>query len=420
MFRAAAFGFVAVIAVCECTSALAQQTGPDNSSTQPAPQAERSTPGARQGLIDRSTDIWNDLQARGIRPYFGSLGAGSGFAIGAEIRRESFFAPSVGVSFAGAMSVRGYQAFDARLGRITAWSDRTDLRPADTDPANAITIEGRPEPGLSAYLHMRQRVSRRLDYFGMNGHARLEDRADFGLTGLSTDAVVQWQLSSTTGVAARAGWMSLDLGPGSNTKVPNLEERFTVAALPGMTERSSYFTLGAGIVHDRRNHPDVPVRGFAVSLTGWRYVPATSGTSFGRVAFDLRGFQALANEKHVLAARFVAVRTSGHVEDVPFYLQGTFGGSRTLRGLRNFRVRGPAMAHATLEYRWHAFRRIELVPFVDAGFAVESFGRVTDRDIVVTPGIGFRFRTSSSVIGRLDVAWGPDGRRLLLAVGAPF
>lgn len=419
MVRAAAFGFVAIIALGDCASAFAQQSGADNSSKPREPQAEQPR-SARQNLIDRSTDIWNDLQARGIRPFFGSLGAGSGFAMGMEIRRESFFAPDVGVSLSGAMSARGYQTFDARIGRVTAWADRTELLPADTDPAGAISVEGRPEPGVSAYLHTRQRVARRLDYFGMNGSARLEDRADFGLTGLSTDAVVQWQLSSTTGVSARAGWMSLELGPGSNTNVPNLEERFALSALPGMTEPSSYFTLGAGIVHDRRNDPEVPVRGYAVSLTGWRYVPATSGTSFGRIAFDLRGFQPIASVRHVLAARLLMVQTSGHLDEVPFYLQGTLGGSRTLRGLRNFRLRGPAIAHATVEYRWHAFRRFEIVPFVDAGFATESFGRVTDDDLTVTPGIGFRFRTSSSVIGRLDLAWGPDGRRLLLAIGKPF
>jgi hypothetical protein len=422
MARTAAFGFVALLAFGGSTAAFAQQTNEPRTEPKkedPAPQAERRST-ARQGLIDRSRGIWTDLRARGIRPHFGTLGAGSGFAIGAEIRRESFFAPDVGVSLAGSVSVRGYQAYDARLGRVTDWSSRTELRPADADPTGAISIDGHPVPGFSAYVHTRQRVARRLDYFGMNGDARLEDRADYGLAGLSTDAVVQWQLSPKLGLAARAGWMRLELGPGSNTRVPNLEERFAVSALPGMAERSSYFTLGAGVVRDSRNDPEVPTRGYAVSATAWRYLPVKSGTSFGRVAFDARGYQSLVNDRHVLAARLLVIRTSGHVEDVPFYLQGTLGGSRTLRGVRNFRLRGPAIAHATFEYRWHAFKRFEIVPFVDAGFAAASFTGVPREDIVVTPGIGFRFRTSSSVIGRLDVAWGPDGRRLLLAVGSPF
>jgi hypothetical protein len=387
-----------------------------------APQVERRTV-PRDGVLgwfDRAANFWSDLDRRGIRPKFGGLGAGSGLAFGAEVRRESFFAPDFGVSLSGSVSVRGYQAYDARIGRVTDWSSRTELLTADSDPASGVSLDGHPTPGFSAYIHTRQRISRRLDYFGMNGDARLEDRADFALTGLSTDAVVQWQPTTKTGVSARAGFMRLEVGPGSNTAVPNLEDLVSIASLPGMTERSSYLTLGAGIARDTRDRAGAPTRGYVIGATAWRFVPVRTGTSFGRVVVNASGYQSLLNERHVLAGRVLLAQTTGDFEEVPFFLQGTLGGSRTLRGVRNFRFRGPAIAHATVEYRWHAFRGLEIVPFVDTGFATTSFASVASRDIVVTPGIGFRFRTSSSVIGRLDVAWGPDGRRLLIAVGSPF
>ena len=162
MVRKTALVFVALLVALVgggYTAALAQQRPdpPDRTEAPPPQQVERSAR-EQQGWLERSIDFWGDLRARGIRPRFGGLGAGSGIAVGAEIRRESFFAPNLGVSLSGSVSVRGYQAYDARIGRVSDWSDRTVLQTADTEPAAGISLDRNPTPGFSAYVHARQRI----------------------------------------------------------------------------------------------------------------------------------------------------------------------------------------------------------------------------------------------------------------------
>ena len=104
----------------------------------------------------------------------------------------------------------------------------------------------------------------------------------------------------------------------------------------------------------------------------------------------------------------------------PFYLQPTLGGSQTLRGLRSFQLRGDAVWAASLEYRWHAFKWVEIAPFVDAGAVAARFTHLGDVRPEFTPGIGLRVRNDRRMFARLDVAHGRDGYRFVFDVSAPF
>jgi outer membrane protein assembly factor BamA len=176
-------------------------------------------------------------------------------------------------------------------------------------------------------------------------------------------------------------------------------------------------------VLDRRSPDGISTRGASIGIAVWRFEPLddTPGGGFNRLIVDARQLYELAGPRHVLAlAEGASLTSSAGSEPPPFFLQSTLGGSKTVRGLGSYRLRGPIVVHAAAEYRFRAHRRIELAAFLDAGSATPSVGTISRDSVIVTPGAGIRILTSTSRIARFDWGRGPDGHRFVLTVGGPF
>jgi outer membrane protein assembly factor BamA len=320
-------------------------------------------------------------------------------------------------------SVRGYHEYDLRLGRIRGNRSRAELRPWDADVTSVFNDGSLLAPGISAYADIRQRVYPRVDFFGLGQRTDVAARTDFGLSGTSIDGVLQWQHNRHLGMSARIGKSAIELEPGSNHGVPNLEERFSPAEAPGLDAHPAYRTLGVAAIMDYRDAARLTSAGSWLGIACWLASPIDrpDAPSLTRLVADVRHFVALPSGDHVLALRgMVSTRLGDTSLPTPFYWQPTLGGSRTLRGFGSYRLRGDALWTATAEYRWHIHRWIEVAPFVDVGAVATHFGALDDVHPAATPGIGVRARTSERVIGRLDYARGRDGQRLIVTLGTPF
>jgi outer membrane protein assembly factor BamA len=94
---------------------------------------------------------------------------------------------------------------------------------------------------------------------------------------------------------------------------------------------------------------------------------------------------------------------------VPFYFQPALGGSRMLRGFREFRFRDRNSLMLTAEYRWEASWLLDGALFVDAGKVTRERGDLNFRDLDVSYGFGFRVHNNSAFVTRLDLAFSREG-----------
>jgi hypothetical protein len=373
-----------------------------------------------QNWVERQRAKIEWLTDRGIYPKVETIVSGSGLAFGVELRKEQLFG-RLGASFETMWSIRGYRANDVKIGAIHGATERVELRPADNLLTSTFEFETDARPGTSVYVHARHRVYPRIDFFGLNQTSTRARRSDFSLTGPSVDVVLQWQPTPELGFGARAGVLSLEIDRGSNDRVPDLQDSFTAIEAPGIGRRNPYITIGAGGVLDRRWPADLPTQGGSLAVAVWRFEPIETGTSaFTRYVVDGRQLFELAGPNHVLALAAVTSLTHADGEPAPFHLQSTLGGSRTLRGLGSYRLRGPFILHGASEYRWRVHRRIELAGFVDAGSASRSVRTIAGDTVVITPGAGIRVLSRTKRIARLDWGWGPDGHRFVITVDGPY
>lgn len=394
---------------------------PATDGTPPASAPARETAAAQeQSWIDRQRARVEWLTDHGITPKVDSIVSGSGLAFGVELAKPDLFG-RLGASFETMWSIRGYRANDLKVGDIQGAGDRVELRPADSVLTSTFELQTGARPGTSVYVHARHRVYQRVDFFGLNQTSSRDLRSDYSVTGPSVDLVVQWQPTPHVGFSARGGVLSLEIDRGHNDRVTDVQDRFTTVEAPGLGRRNPYLTVGVGGVLDRRSPDDLPTRGGSIGLAVWRYEPIETGTGvFTRLIVDGRQLYELAGPTHVLALAAIGSFTATDGEPVPFYLQSTLGGSKTLRGLGSYRLRGPVIVTGSSEYRWRVHKRIELAGFVDAGSATRSLDAITRDTVVVTPGAGIRMVMNGKRFVRVDWGRGPDGHRFIFTVGGPY
>lgn len=361
------------------------------------------------------------LTDRGITPEVGTIVPGSGLSFGVSGRDAHLGDSGVGVETSALWSIRGYQLYTAQIGLLAERHAMFELRPADANLAELFGDRRALETGLAVYVDLRYRDHPRVDFFGISGNAPGE-HANFGVTVWSSDVVVQWQHSPALGVSGRVGVIDLNLGPGSNPNLPDVSEVFAVSAAPGLSRQPRYVTTGISAAIDLRDKPGAPTSGSFVAAAFRQYSSLDGESrSFSRLAVDARAYHPVAGPRHVVAGRILA-STDWTADDspTPFYLQYSLGGSRALRGFPNYRHRGEALFLFSTEYRWHAWKFVELAPFIDAGVVAGRIGDLRQAPLHVTPGAGIRIRSEDRVFFRFDWARGAEGQRFVIALNSVF
>jgi outer membrane protein assembly factor BamA len=160
---------------------------------------------------------------------------------------------------------------------------------------------------------------------------------------------------------------------------------------------------------------------FAISWLDYRDMSEIGQFSFRRWALDSRAFLPLGTRQRVLALRAVLVDSSTtNGNRIPFFMQPTLGGSRTLRGYDSYRFRGEDAMFYQVEYRWEANTAIELALFLDAGTVSDPGESLSFDDLKTDWGIGFRLKTLRSVLFRFDLAWSSETTKTVVRVDAVF
>ena len=321
--------------------------------------------------------------------FYGEYGydfkpVGSGIGIGVGFRHD-LFERRARIDVGGGITYRNYQMLKA-------------------DFSLPYLADERIEVGVRAlYNHNPQE-----DFWGLGIDSLREGRVSFGADYADYQARAIARPVPWVQAGARFGRLNPDIGSGSDSRFPSIEERFTDAEAPGLLVQPNY-TYGElmGAV-DYRDQPGNARAGGYYALTWRKY----NDLDFDRYSFrliDLHGqqFFPIFDKKRVIAvqARLISVaENEGH--EVPFYFMPTVGGANSLRSYDDYRFRDNNVIYLNAEYRWEAFSGLDMALFYDLGSVASEFDRLSFGDAENGYGIGLRFNTYKAVWLRFDIGVG--------------
>lgn len=162
-----------------------------------------------------------------------------------------------------------------------------------------------------------------------------------------------------------------------------------------------------------------------VFLLGYHYGHDLGGRDFAyhRVAAEVRQYVPLPflpfDRRLAVRARLEKTHPPGGY-DVPFYEASTLGGAFTLRGYPNHRFRDEGYLLLNAEYRWPIWTALDGVLFFDAGQVFQRYRGLHLGGVRHNVGAGVRVYGRDDVAGRVEVAFGPEGPRLIAQIGTLF
>ena len=337
--------------------------------------------------------------ADGWYPRFGGLATGSGFAGGIGFRNH-LFNDTMFFNVGGSISTKAYKAVEAELDYPRLFDER-----------------------LIVSSSLRWRDFPQEDFFGIGSGSTLATRTNYRLKSTDLSTRIEVNVPAWLRFGADIGLLWPEISPGTDTRMPSIEQIFTDADAPGLIDQPSFLYKSMFVQVDYRDQP-----GNARSGGLWR---ATYGIwndrqfnqyDVGRLDAEIAHFFPIFDKKRVIALHVGAAFVNNDPgERVPFYFLPYIGGSDTVRGFREFRFRDENAAYVNAEYRWEAFSGLDMALFVDAGKVAHDWEDINFTDLETSYGVGFRFNTYKSVFLRLDIGTGGgEGTRIFFKFGPAF
>ena len=207
------------------------------------------------------------LDREGFYPKLGSLTTGSGFTYGLGFRDRDLFENEGAIDLWAARSLRGYWATEARL----------------TFPSLA-----------RRRLHLETWGSHRdypeENYFGLGPASNRDDQSDYAIRTNHFGGRLGVRPAAPVLVGGALEFLQPRVEPGQNDRVPNIDDTFDPATVPGLTTRADFLRSSAFVEVDYRE-PRNARRGGWYRLDVSRYSDRTTGVhTFSRFDADLRQF----------------------------------------------------------------------------------------------------------------------------------
>ena len=319
-------------------------------------------------------------------------------------------------------SLQGFKYYSAQAGVVPHQGKDFPLFPFKGDEVFELaSVRQDDDTPYMLYGSFSHRWAPRFDFFGIGPGSRLADQASFRQRDNLFEAVAGYRVLPRLTLSGRLGFYDIALGPGEDKVLPQVEEVFDAATVPGLLSQPSFFRFGAAAIFDARDVARNPHRGGLLAAEWLRYDQRDGGAgTFSRYAVDGRAYVTLGHPQRVLALRaYLSKDDPAPGARVPFYLMAYLGGSHTLRAFDSQRLRGEKLALLQAEYRWEPSPSIELALFVDRGAVAATADDPLD-EFRTDGGIGLRFKTHERTVVRFDVAWGGEGTRLAFRFNPSF
>ena len=335
----------------------------------------------------------------GIRPKFGGLATGSGFALGPEYFRPDFAKGKVAVRSSAMISFGGYQLYDVQL----------------SFPRIA---EGR----LFADLLGRHTNFPSLQYYGPGQDSAKNGRSSFRREATEFTGTLGVRPIGPFRIGFVGGYSLYNIGPGTDDRFASTDATFTEATTPGLNAQTNFLQAGGYFQVDTRDYPGEPRNGFNY-IADFRYFSDrdVGRYSFRRITLEAQQYIPFFNDRRVIALRGQTIFTNTDSgQRVPFYLQPVVGGSETLRGYRPFRYYDNNSLVMNAEYRWEVYTGLDMALFFDAA---KVFPRLEDfewRGLKTSAGFGLRFNVRNNLFMRIDNGFSKEGYQVWLKFNNVF
>lgn len=373
------------LACCWPAAVLAQEP-PEIPSSATEPRGFIAEPEA----ITR-TVLWADRHlgkgdlTNGIYVDHGNLIPGAGWISVGPGYRQWFDNDRVFVDASGSFSINSYRMVQARAELPKLLKSR-----------------------LAVGSQVRWQDFGRVDYFGAGIDSQKGERSKYAIESTQLTAYASLRFSPWVHLDVQTGWMNPETEYGGGP------------LLIGLADKRTFVPTEASLTVDTRDFPDHPTSGILLRGGGTHFDDRTTGlNTFDRYEGEAAGFVPIAGGRVVLALHGWLVTTEMEPgRSVPFYLQPTLGGAKSLRSYLDYRFRDDHMLMANAEVRLTLMTHLDLAMFADAGNVA---ARRSDLDLARRSyGAGVRLHTRRQTFAMLDVARGDEGWRFLLRVTDPL
>ncbi len=325
----------------------------------------------------------------GAYPWFGSVFAGTGMAIGAGYLKR--FPDAAWMNFQTGFSLNSSMMFRASAAAPRLWRDRVLI------DASAQWLDAR---GVS--------------FYGSGPDSDLDERSRYDYKPLEIAANATFEPGGHFSFGG--GYSFLDIN--TTLDVP----RFRPEEMPGIDRAMTFHVARATAAFDWRTSPGYSTRGGYYRATFERYQESAGRPfSFQSQEFEAVQLVPVLREQFVFAARglvTLATPDSGH--EVPVMLAPYLGSGSTLRGFANRRFSDRNRVLLSGEYRWRPSRYLDMALFVDAGQVSPDRRDFEISQFETAWGLGARFHGSTFNALRIEVARGREGLRLVFAGSQAF
>jgi hypothetical protein len=325
----------------------------------------------------------------GAYPWFGSVFAGTGMAIGAGYRKRlenaAYFDVQTAISLNNSMLVRGTFATPE------LWRGRLQAK---------TTAEWMDARGVSFYGS------------GQDSALAARERYDYSPKELGgTVAFKPVRFVSVTG-----GYSLLNFT--THRDLPHFSE----SDAPGLDRALTYHVARGTVAYDWRPASGYSTRG-GFYRASWERNQENNGQpySFNTQEYEIVQLVPLVREQFVLAARgLMTLSNTDAGNEVPVILEPFLGSGSALRGFANRRFTDRNRLLLTGEYRWRPSRYLDMALFLDAGQVTTDRSQFDLGALEMVWGIGARFHGPTFNAFRIDIARGREGLRLVFAGSQPF
>ena len=324
----------------------------------------------------------------GFRVKLGGLASGSGFAVGPEYLRRDLWNRRALFRGAAQASLRRYQKYDLQF----------SVPPVARGPYFLeLTAVHRDYPQVG--------------YYGPGPDSQKTARSNFRLEDTQWNGTFGVRPVPHLNLAATAGYMLVNVGPGTDERYVSSEQIFTPSEAVGIADQADFFRSGFYAQYDYRDNPGGPRSGGNYFVEYNNYSDRTLGLhDFERLDIEVQQYVPFFNKRRVIALRGRSTLTfADESRRIPFYLQPVLGGSDDLRGFRPFRFYDDNLIVVNGEYRWETFSGLDMAVFADAGKVFPRRAQWNFKDIEGSVGFGLRFNVRNNVFLRTDVGFSHEG-----------
>jgi hypothetical protein len=298
------------------------------------------------------------------------------------------------------MSLKLYKSVDANAVFPSLWNDRVEIG-----------------------AHARWYDYPQEDFFGIGPDSSFDARTNYRIKGPDVKTRGVFRPRPWAGIGGELGLLVPTIEPGTDSRMPSIEEVFTDAEAPGLADQPTFLYKTVFAEIDYLDQPGNPRSGGLFRATYHAFNDReNSAFDFGRFDAVAAHFFPIFDKKRVFAARAIVSFLNNDPESrVPFYVFPYIGGSNSVRSFREFRFRDENAFYMNFEYRWEAFAGLDMGLFIDKGKVAPNWEDINFQDLKTAYGIGFRFNTYKSVFLRIDIATGGgEGTRIFFKFSPAF